>query len=85
MKIDITPPQQHEIITALHKNRSKIQQRINHNQRLADTPEELEKQAIDPTRKIYLDAMEACRKSRIATIDGLLAILEAQETKNTTE
>lgn len=74
-----TPPQVHELVTALHRNRAKIQQRIRYNERRAGTPEEQERCAIDPGRKVYLEAMATCRRCRIDTIDGLLAVLEAKE------
>ena len=80
MKIDINPTQLHELVTALHKNRSHIEARIRYNQRKAGTPEEIEKQATDPCRKLYLETIETCRRGRIATINGLLEILEKHET-----
>ena len=75
-QITCTPPQLHEIVTALHRNKAKIQQRIRYNQRKAETTEEQEKQAADPNRKLYLDTIETCRRGRIETIDGLLEMLE---------
>ena len=43
------------------------------------SPEELDRIACDPGRKVYLDAIIECRRCRIKTIDGLLAMLEAKE------
>ena len=74
-----TPPQIHELVTALHRNRAKIQQRIRHNERLAATPEEQERRALDPGRKVYMEAMTTCRQCRIETIDALLELLEKNE------
>ena len=75
----ILPPQVHELITALHRNRARIQARISRQEKREGSPEELDRIACDPGRKVYLDAIIECRRCRIKTIDGLLAMLEAKE------
>lgn len=75
-EIPVTPPQLHELITALHRNKSKIQQRIRHNERKMQQPEEQQRWAAEPARKLYLETLQQCRAERIKQIDGLLAILE---------
>ena len=77
--ITLTPPQLHEVITALHRNRSKIQQRMRWSERHMDTPEEQEKRACDPNRTLYMETIRTCREGRIATIDALLAELTPHE------
>ena len=74
--ITVTPPQLHELITALHRNKCKIQQRIRHNERKMLQPEEQQRWAAEPARKLYLETLQQCRAERIKTIDSLLAILE---------
>lgn len=76
---DFTPPQVHELVTSLHRNRARILGRIHRQERKAESPEEQERIACDPGRKVYLDAMAECRRCRINTIDGLLAVLETKE------
>ncbi len=39
-------------------------------------PEEQQRWAAEPARKLYLETLQQCRAERIKTIDGLLAILE---------
>lgn len=75
-EIPVTPPQLHELITALHRNKAKIQQRIRHNDRKMQDPEEQQRWTTEPARKLYLETLQQCRAERIKTIDGLLATLE---------
>lgn len=74
--LSLPPPQLHELITALHRNKCKIQQRIRHNEKKMQQPEEQQRWAAEPARKLYLETLQQCRAERIKTIDGLLAILE---------
>ena len=39
-------------------------------------PEEQQRWAAEPARKLYLETLQQCRAERIKQIDGLLAILE---------
>ena len=73
---DFTPSELHEIVTALHKNRTCIAARMRRAERRSQTPEEIQKQADDPLRKLYLDTIYQCRGGRIETIDRLLQQLE---------
>ena len=77
--ISLTAPQLHEVVTALHRNRAKINQRIRHDERKRQTPEGKEAEAADPCRGLYLDTIATCRASRIETIDDLLEQLEKHE------
>ena len=80
-EIPVTPPQLHEIITALSRNKAKIAQRIRYNDRKMQAPEEQQRWATEPARKQYLETLQYCRAERIQTIDGLLAILEPLKEK----
>lgn len=76
MEITITPPELHELITALQRNKAKIGQRIRYNARKMQEPAEQARWATEPARKQYLETLQYCRAERIKTIDGLLAVLE---------
>lgn len=72
MIIDITPPQLHEIVTALHRNRCKIWSRLRHTEKqLIELPDE-----SDPSRRLYLETIKTLRLERVAKIDALLQNLE---------
>ena len=74
--LNLTPPQLHEVLTALNVNKHKIAGRIRHAERKSASPEELEKKAADPNRRLYLETIMQCRAGRIETINGLLKDLE---------
>ena len=80
-EIEVTPPQRHEIVTALHRNRNKLWQRVRHT----------EKQLIelksedDPSRRLYLETIKDLRLDRIAKIDDLLKTLEPIKENGSTE
>ena len=79
MQIEITPPELHEIITSLHRNRCKVGYRIRWDDRRRETEPVKARMEADPTYKSYLDAIRAARVQRVETITQLIQRFETLE------
>ena len=70
----------HELITALHRHRSRLGSKINYTERKIEQEGGAELKENDPARYDYLTNIVEFRIQRIATINKLLEELEKTET-----
>lgn len=75
--MNLPPPALHEIITSLHRNRSRVNARIRKEDRRMETEPVRDRMEADPAYKAYLEATRAARVQRIENINQLIHQFES--------